>query len=104
MGNVSRVARDLDLAVGNRFPTGEVLHHSDRGSQYASLQYQKALEENGLVLSMSRPEARSASHVVVACGGVHNHVIADSYDEILSETGDRHGVLEGRRRRQISLG
>jgi len=44
----------LDMAIGNRLPEGELLHHSDRGSQYASFTYQKRLEERGLACSMSR--------------------------------------------------
>lgn len=44
----------LDMAVGNRLVDGELLHHSDRGSQYASFTYQKMLEEHGIACSMSR--------------------------------------------------
>jgi putative transposase len=33
---------------------GELVHHSDRGSQYASGDYQQALGELGVVCSMSR--------------------------------------------------
>lgn len=35
-------------------PTEPVLHHSDRGSQYASHDYQKKLKDYGMVGSMSR--------------------------------------------------
>ena len=48
------VMRALSMALGNRQLEGEILHHSDRGSQYASYLYQQALKENGLVCSMSR--------------------------------------------------
>lgn len=44
----------LDMAIGNRLPEGELMHHSDRGSQYASFTYQKRLEEKGITCSMSR--------------------------------------------------
>lgn len=45
----------LSMAVTNRgVPTGGVLHHSDRGSQYASDDYRKALERYGFEASMSR--------------------------------------------------
>lgn len=44
----------LKMGLGQRRPRGEMLHHSDRGSQYASKDYQKLLEENGIVCSMSR--------------------------------------------------
>jgi transposase InsO family protein len=43
----------LDMAVGRRKPDPGLVAHSDRGSQYASFDYQKELERNGLVCSMS---------------------------------------------------
>ncbi len=47
------VQRALRMALTNRQPTTGVLHHSDRGSQYAARGYQCRLEESGLVCSMS---------------------------------------------------
>jgi len=44
----------LSVAVGRRTPDPGLLHHSDRGSQYASNDYQGALAEQGIVSSMSR--------------------------------------------------
>ena len=44
----------LDAAISGRNPGEELLCHSDRGSQYASDDYQKRLKENGIVCSMSR--------------------------------------------------
>ena len=44
----------LDAAISGRNPSEELLCHSDRGSQYASDDYQKRLKENGIVCSMSR--------------------------------------------------
>jgi transposase InsO family protein len=41
------------MALGHRSPAG-VIHHTDRGSQYASHQYREKLEVHGLVASMSR--------------------------------------------------
>ena len=41
-------------AIGRRVPNAGLLHHSDRGSQYASGDYQDALSERGLTCSMSR--------------------------------------------------
>jgi len=43
----------LEMAVRRRFPNEGLLHHSDRGSPYASEDYQKRLETNGIVCSMS---------------------------------------------------
>jgi putative transposase len=44
----------LDRALLERRPKAGLLHHSDRGSQYASYEYQKKLMQRGLVPSMSR--------------------------------------------------
>jgi len=44
----------LLMALGQRKDLGVVLHHSDRGSQYASKEYQALLRESGLNCSMSR--------------------------------------------------
>jgi transposase InsO family protein len=41
-------------AVGRRAPNVGLVHHSDRGSQYASGDYQDALADLGVVCSMSR--------------------------------------------------
>jgi transposase InsO family protein len=46
--------RALDMAVQRRRPPRGLLHHSDRGSQYASRDYQKALKKSGMICSMSR--------------------------------------------------
>ncbi len=46
--------RALHMAAQGRSPPAGLLHHSDRGSQYASADYQKALAQYGMVCSMSR--------------------------------------------------
>jgi transposase InsO family protein len=46
--------RALEMAVQRRRPPPRLIHHSDRGSQYASADYQKALEKYGMICSMSR--------------------------------------------------
>jgi transposase InsO family protein len=45
----------LDMALGRRHPPQALLHHSDRGSQYASREYQALLDRSGIRASMSRP-------------------------------------------------
>ncbi|WP_444930134.1 IS3 family transposase [Microbulbifer sp. SSSA002] len=47
-------SRALMMAVNLRTPPQGLLHHSDRGSQYASHTYQALLKEHGMVCSMSR--------------------------------------------------
>ena len=44
----------LELALRARRPAAGLLHHSDRGSPYASEDYREALHKRGLVASMSR--------------------------------------------------
>ena len=48
------VLEALCVAVGQRVPNVGLMHHSDRGSQYASGDYQDALQALGVVCSMSR--------------------------------------------------
>ncbi|MDE3050023.1 MAG: IS3 family transposase [Nitrospirota bacterium] len=44
----------LTMALANRSPRPGLLHHSDRGSQYAATRYQRLLGEHGITTSMSR--------------------------------------------------
>jgi len=44
----------LTMALAKRAPAAGLLHHSDRGSQYAAMSYQRVLDEYGLLPSMSR--------------------------------------------------
>ncbi len=48
------VIRALMMAVNLRKPPPGLIHHSDRGSQYASRDYQKLLQQHGMICSMSR--------------------------------------------------
>jgi transposase InsO family protein len=49
------VAAALEMAVGRRRPPPGLVHHSDRGRQYTSERYQRALRAHGMICSMSRP-------------------------------------------------
>jgi putative transposase len=50
----STLAEDaLAMALLHRRPNGNLIHHSDRGSQYTSEAYQTLLEDNNLIVSMS---------------------------------------------------
>lgn len=44
----------LRMALTTRQPTAGLLHHSDRGSQYAARSYQQLLTMHGITASMSR--------------------------------------------------
>ena len=61
------VADALVMAVWRRGPTGTLVHHSDRGSQYSSEQFQRLLREIGVTCSMSR------------AGNVWDNAVAESF-------------------------
>ena len=63
----SLVTRSLDQALANRQPSGKLIHHSDRGSQYASVNYRELLEQKGIIISMSRR------------GNCHDNACAESF-------------------------
>ena len=48
------VMKALDMAVRRRCPDANLVHHSDRGSTYASEDYQRELDARGITCSMSR--------------------------------------------------
>jgi putative transposase len=48
------VADALVMAIWRRGKPNALLHHSDRGSQYTSEQFQGLMAENGVTCSMSR--------------------------------------------------
>ena len=52
--HASLAQRALAMAVQHRQPERGLLHHSDRGVQYASRDYREQLEQAGGVASMSR--------------------------------------------------
>jgi putative transposase len=45
----------LEMALAARQPGPGLVHHSDRGVQYASAEYVQVLQQHGIVPSMSRP-------------------------------------------------
>jgi transposase InsO family protein len=52
--NTALVLRALSMALTHRQPPAGLIFHSDRGVQYASADYRRALAAAGLVASMSR--------------------------------------------------
>ncbi len=43
----------LNMAIGQRCPEGELIHHSDRGSQYTSDDFRDELDKHNIQCSMS---------------------------------------------------
>ena len=52
--NARLVCDALQMALWRRRPTAGLIHHSDRGSQYASKAFRKLLKAHGVRGSMSR--------------------------------------------------
>ena len=71
----SLVIRSLQMALHNRRPnpSQRLMHHSDRGSQYASKLFQKLLKANDIRCSMSRK------------GNCWDNAVAESFFRTLKE-------------------
>jgi transposase InsO family protein len=68
----------LDAALRRRCPGAGLLHHSDRGSTYASEDYRQVLAQHGIVCSMSRR------------GNCYDNAAMESWNSTLkSELGER---------------
>jgi transposase InsO family protein len=68
----------LEMALKRRCPAGPLLHHSDRGSTYASEDYRTTLEAHGIACSMSRR------------GNCHDNAVMESFfSTVKSEIGER---------------
>lgn len=65
------VLKALLMAVWRRKPKGEVLVHSDQGTQYTSSDWQRFLKAHNLVCSMSRR------------GNCHDNAVAESFFQLL---------------------
>ena len=58
----------LEQAIAARRPKlGSLIHHSDRGVQYASIAYRKLLADRDITVSMSRPGDPFDNACAVAC-------------------------------------
>ena len=51
---VEMVKNALMMAIGRRKPGNGLIHHSDRGIQYACDEYRRLLQNHGMISSMSR--------------------------------------------------
>jgi transposase InsO family protein len=76
----------LDVARRRRSPAPGLLHHTDRGSPYASEDYRSALDVSGFVCSMSRR------------GNCYDNAVVESFFKTLKAGARRR--LRKRRRRQ----
>lgn len=70
----------LTMAVHRRRPPAGLVHHSDRGSQYASQEYQAALTQHGMICSMSRRGDCWDNAVAESFWGTLKTELADNMD------------------------
>jgi putative transposase len=82
----------LDRALARRRPTAGLVHHSDRGSTYASTDYRKALEARGIECSMSRK------------GDCWDNAVAESFFSSLKRELEGIDDLESRAGATASIG
>lgn len=61
------VMEALDMALGQRKASSGLVHHSDRGSQYASTDFQQLLKNHGIECSMS------------GTGNCYDNAVAESF-------------------------
>jgi len=81
----------LDVALGQRSPARDLVHHSDRGSTYASDDYRKALETRGIECSMSRK------------GDCWDNAVAESFFATLKREMENADDLESRASATMSI-
>lgn len=75
----------LQMAINSRSFEKGLIHHSDRGSQYASMKYQEILKENRMLTSMSRK------------GNCWDNAVAESFFATLkTECCFQYGIFETR--------
>ncbi len=74
----------LSMAVGRRNPGPGLIHHSDRGSQYASNDYRAALNLHNMLCSMSRK------------GNCWDNAVAESFFSTLKTERVHHRIYRNR--------
>ncbi len=85
------VMEALEMAIRHRCPGGELLHHSDRGSQYCSEAYRKLLSRNGIKCSMSRK------------GNCWDNAVMESFFATLKKELIHHERYESRSEAKLSI-
>jgi putative transposase len=97
------------MALTHRKPTAGLLHHSDRGSQYAAHRYQRLLGEHGITPSMSRPGNCWDNACVESFFGILKHELVyhrhyATRDEATQDIFEYIEVFYNRKRRHSTLG
>ena len=85
------VINALQMALDHRQPCGNLLHHSDRGVQYASDAYQDLLEAHNMTGSMSRK------------GNCWDNAVVESFMGTLKTELTHHECYKTREEARISI-
>ena len=97
----------LTMALNRRCPAAGLLHHSDRGSTYASADYQRRLDAYGITCSMSRTGDCYDNAVMEAFFSRLKIELADRFATVEQAKRELFKHLEGcynTRRRHSTLG
>ena len=99
----------LTMAIGARRPDGELIHHSDRGSQYTSDDFREELVKHGIQCSMSARGNCYDNAVVESFFGLlkrerANRVRYRTHDEARADLFDYIECFYNRKRRHGYLG
>ena len=103
------VVRALEQAVATRRPSPGLIHHSDRGSQYASFEYRDLVASYSIEASMSRRGNRYDNAPVESFWGtlkdelVHHRRYA-TRAEAAADIAEYIDIFYNRQRRQARLG
>jgi transposase InsO family protein len=97
----------LERALRRRCPAAGLLHHSDRGSTYASADYQDVLEGHGITCSMSRTGDCYDNAVMEAFFSTLKTELADRFEsggDAKRQLFDYIEVFYNQRRRHSTIG
>ena len=85
------VKNALQMALLQRDPGAGLIHHSDRGSEYASQSYQEMLHQRGIQVSMSRK------------GDCYDNAMIESFWGTLKVEGIGQTIYQSREEAQVAL-
>ncbi len=85
------VREALHMALIRRQPGADLVHHSDRGSEYASTRYQELLHQHNIQISMSRK------------GDCYDNSMIESFWGALKEEGIGETIFSSRKEAETAL-
>lgn len=85
------VKEALHMALIQRQPGADLVHHSDRGSEYASTSYQELLHQHNIQISMSRK------------GDCYDNSMIESFWGTLKEEGIGEAIFSSRKEAETAI-